>query len=159
MNPTPDTLSRLQHLAATELSLPSRLGHVALLLASLTMTCVVTALWLTEPALPARTQIAFAVMIVISVSWVVFAAWVLSHRRPLFARDSVIAGRMAVTFTTAFVAGALTVGVTTGGSAPYLAAALGMLMLGAAVAMLRWAHRQCARLTARREVLERERER
>jgi hypothetical protein len=154
MNPTDDTLARVQHLAAAELSLPSRLGYVGLLLAALTMTCIVSALWVTEPALPRRAQIAFAVMIVIGVSWVVFAVWVLTQRRVLFARDTIVAGRMAVTFTAVFVIGALA--VARGRPAAYLAAMLGMVMLGAAVAMLTRAHRKFARLTQRREALERE---
>jgi hypothetical protein len=154
MNPADDTRSRMQHMAATELSLPSRLGYVALLLTSLTMTCIVGALWLTEPALPMRAQLAFAVMIVIGLSWAVFAVWVLTQRRVLFARDGIVAGRMAVTFTAVFVIGALA--VARGRSAAYLAAMLGMVTLGAALAMLTRAHRRFARLTERREALERE---
>lgn len=156
MNPRDNTLSRVQHLAIAETSLRSRLAYVALLLASLTMTCIIGALWLTEPVLPLRVQLAFAVMVVIGLSWVVFAVWVLRQRRVLFARDSIIAGRMAVTFTTVFVAGALAVAYTTGASAAYVAALLGMLMLGAAAAMLRRGHRTFARLTERREALAQE---
>ena len=93
-------------------------------------------------------------MIVIGLSWVAFALWVLTHRRVLLARDSIVAGRMAVTFTALFLTGALAVGYETGGRAPYTAAVLGAVMLGGAVAMLVRAHRTFARLTARRRVLE-----
>lgn len=155
MNPTDTALSRVQHVAAMETSLRSRLAYVALLLASLTMTCIVGALWLTEPVLQLRVQLAFGVMVVIGLSWVAFAVWVLTQRRVLFARDRIIAGRMAVTFTTVFVAGALAVAYATGASAAYLAALLGIVMLAAAVAMLRRAHRTFARLTERREALAR----
>src|ERR671918_2584122 len=90
--------SAWQRLADAELSVRSRLGYVALLLVALMMTSVIGALWMTEPVLPWRTQLAFGMMIVIGLSWVAFALWVLTHRRVLLARDSVVAGRMAVTF-------------------------------------------------------------
>jgi hypothetical protein len=148
---SPDALHRL---ADAELSLASRLGYVALLLASLAMTAVVTALWLTEPALPVRAQIGFAVMIPIGLSWAAFASWVLTRRRVLFARHSIIAGRMSVTFTTVFVVGAAILGFTTGGAGPFAAAAVGLLMLAAAVVILRRAHANFARLSERRKALE-----
>ena len=81
--------------------MPSRLGYVALLLAALTMTGVVGTLWATEPSLPLRVHVAFGVMVAIGSSWVVFALWVLTHRRILLARHQIVAGRMAVTFTSA----------------------------------------------------------
>ena len=95
-------------------------------------------------------------MVVIGSSWVVFALWVLTHRRVLFARHSIVAGRMAVTFTSLFVLGALLLGFTSGRPEPYKAAAVGLLMLGAAVGVLVRAHRAFARLTERRTALERE---
>lgn len=152
VQPTAD----LSRLVDTELSLPSRLGHVALLLAAATMTSVIGALWITEPALALRVQTAFAVMIAIGVSWVGFSVWVLTHRRPLLARHRIVAGRMAVAFTTLFVAGALAVGHTDGSAAPYVAATAGVAMLAAAIVLLVRAHRTVARLTERRRVLEQE---
>lgn len=154
--PPPMSAAALQRLADAELSLPSRLGYLVLLLAALMMTAVVGSLWLTEPVLPRRAHIAFAVMVVIGLSWVCYAAWVLTHRRVLLARHSIVAGRMAVTFTTTFVIGALAVAITTGGAAPYAAAGVGLVMLGAAVALLVRAHRTFTRLTERRATLERE---
>ena len=145
----------LQTLAASELSLAARLRYVALLLAALAMTIVIVALWATEPALPVRTQAAFAVMTAIGVSWTAFASWVLTRRYPLFARDSVIAGRMAVLFACVFVAGALAVAVSTGMASAYAAAGVGGVMAAAAVGLLARAHREVARLTARRDELQR----
>jgi hypothetical protein len=113
-------------------------------------------LWLTEPSLPARTRIAFAVLILIGIFWFVFAGWVLTHRRILLARHRIVAGRMAVAFTAVFLLGALAVGYTTGGAAPYAAAALGGAMLAVAVFMLLRAHRALARLTERRDTLQHE---
>ena len=71
-NPSASTAD-LRRLMDAELSQASRLGYVALLLGSLTMTVVVSSLWLTEPVLPTRTRIAFALMIVIGLSWTAFA--------------------------------------------------------------------------------------
>lgn len=155
-NPSPASTADLRRLLDAELSQASRLGYVALLLASLTMTVVVSSLWLTEPLLPTRTRVAFALMIVIGLSWTVFAVWVLTTRRVLFGRDSVVAGRLAVTFTTTFVVGAVTLGYMRDGSAPYAAAAMGLGLLAGAVALLVRAHRRVARLTARRDALMRE---
>lgn len=154
--PSAVSVEGLRRLAASELSLPSRRWHVALLLAALIMTSVIASLWLTEPVLPLRTQLAFGVMTAIGLSWMVFAGWVLARRRVLFAQDRVMAGRMAVTFTAVFTVGALAVGYTTGGRAPYAAAALGVVMLVAAVVVLMRAHRTFDRLNARRQTLQRE---
>jgi hypothetical protein len=153
LSPPPADLRRLLD---KELSRPSRIGYVTLLVASLTMTVVVASLWLTEPVLPARARVAFALMTVIGLSWTAFAGWVLATRRMLLGRDSVVAGRMAVTFTTTFVIGALTVGYMGGGTAPYAAGTMGLGLLAAAIALLVRAHRRVAHLTARRETLERE---
>ena len=141
-------------LAETELSYRSRIGHVALLLAALGMSAVVAALWITEPALPLRTRVAFAVMTLIGLAWSGFALRVLTHRRALLASHAIMAGRMAVTFAVVFVVGALAVGYATGERAGYAAAGLGVVMVGAAAGALWLAHRRFARLTARRRELE-----
>jgi len=154
--PASTSAASAQRLADAELTLPSRLGHVTLLLAALMMTIVVASLWVTEPALPPRTRIAFAGMIVVGLAWITFALWVLTRRRVLLARHRVVAGRMAVIFTSVFVAGALAVGYTAGGAAPFAAAVTGVAMLAGAVVLLIRAQRTVARLSARREALERE---
>ena len=146
----------MQLMAGGELSLRSRVGHVALLLAALGMTIVVSSLWVTEPVQPARLQLGFAVMVAIGVAWAAFATWVLTHRRPLFARHRIIAGRMAVTFTSVFIAGMLAVGYGLGRPAFYGAAAVGLVMLAAAAFLLARAHRAFAALAERRAALERE---
>ena len=148
-------MTDLHTMAAAELSLIARLRYVALLLAALAMTIVIGSLWATEPALPARTQAAFAAMVAMGGGWTAFASWVLTRRYPLFARDRVIAGRMAVVFACVFAAGALIVGVTTGMTSAYAAAGAGVIMVAAAIALLGRAHRTVARLTARRDELQR----
>lgn len=165
MNPTYDTLTRPQdpsssesvrRLLNAELSSASRMGYVALGLAAAIMTAIVASLWMTEPSLPVRTQIAFGTMVGIGLSWVGFATWVLTHRRPLLADHRIVAGRMAVTFTSLFVIGAVALGFARGGSAPYAAAALGVAMLAIAIVLLVRAHRVSRRLRERRAALERE---
>ena len=146
----------LRKLVDTELSMGTRLGLVALLLGALTMTAVVSTLWATEPVLPQRTGVAFALMIATGVSWVIFAIRALTHRRILLARHRIIAGRMSVTFTTLFVLGAFGLGSVTGRAEAHKAGAVGILMLAVAVAMLVRAHRSFAQLSNRRDILERE---
>lgn len=149
------SLESIRALARVQLSMKARLGYVGLLLVASAMCVVIVALWLTEPAIPMRTQLAFAVMTCMGASWFAFAAWVLSARRPLFARDRVIAGRMAVAFTGVFALGAL-LGLLLGGGVAALAAFVtGLVMLALALAMLRAARQRFETLVARRQELER----
>jgi hypothetical protein len=152
---SPLSADALRQLVDSELSVAARAGHVGLLLISLIMTIAIVSLWVTEPALPVRTQLAFGVMTVIGLSWAAFAAHVLTGRRTLYVRHRIMAGRMAVTFTSVFVAGALAVGYFASMKGAYVAGALGVVMLGVAVALLIGAHRAVARLEDRRRALER----
>lgn len=145
----------LRQLTALELSLPSRLRYLALLLASSTMSAIVIALLLTEPMLPRRTSMALGVLAVIGVSWMIFAAWVLTRKRVLLGDHRIVAGRLAVVFCTVFVIGALSVGLATARSSPFAAAAMGAVMLGVAVTMLARAKRRFAQLSRRRDELRR----
>jgi hypothetical protein len=146
----------LPRLLDAELSRTSRFMHVVLLVGALTMTVIVASLWLTEPSLPMRTQTAFGLVTLIGLSWAAFAIWVLTARRALLARDSIVAARMAVMFTTMFIVGALALGYVNGGTAPYAAVAMGLALLVAAVVLLVRARRRVAILTTRREALERQ---
>jgi len=148
--------SALQSLADKQLSWTSRLGHVALLLGALTMTGIVSALWLTEPHLPVRTQVAFAVIAMIGLSWTVFAVWVLRYRQVLLADQNVVAGRMAVAFTSLLLLGALSLAFMQPGPKAYAVVAVGAGLLASAVALLWQSHRAFNRLLQRRQALERE---
>ena len=145
----------LRELTALELSRPSRLRHLVLLLAASAMSAIVMALLLTERSLPVRTAIALGVLAIIGVSWMAFAAWVQTRKRVILGRDRLVAGRLAVTFSGVFVIGALAVGFITSRTPPFAAAALGTVMLAVAVAMLTRARRHVAQLTKRRDELER----
>ncbi|GIE77087.1 hypothetical protein Aph02nite_30370 [Actinoplanes philippinensis] len=72
---------------------------VAAGIAGFTGALMIAALWATEPgSLPARTRWGFAGLILIGLCWAALAAWTL-WRRPLFAVDRVVAGWLAVVFT------------------------------------------------------------
>jgi hypothetical protein len=146
----------LRRLTESELSRPARLGHLGLLLAASTMTAIVSALLLTEPSLPPRASIALGVMTAIGLSWTGFAGWVLTRRRILLGRHRVVAGRLAVAFSGVFCAGALAVGYTSSSRSAFAAAGLGALMLLIAAAILMRARRDVARLSKRRDELERQ---
>ena len=148
--------AELQHLNERALSLRSRYGHVALLLVALMMCVLLGALLATEPDLPDRTRAALVVMLGIGACWVVYALWVLRHRRPLLANHRVVAGWMAVVFTATFLAGALGMAITAGSATFYAAAVAGIGMLAVAVLILIQAYRHVARLHARRRELERQ---
>lgn len=143
-------------LVHTELSVRARYSHVLLLLGAAFMTTVIGALWVTEPELPLRTRVAFGVLTGMGVCWVAYATWVLTAKKVLLGRHRVVAATMAVLFTTAFLTGALLVGLSTGHAAAAPAAATGGVMLGLAVALLVRARRHVARLVERRQMLERQ---
>jgi hypothetical protein len=149
------SLQDVRKLAGAELSLKARLGYVALLLASTGMTVVIASLWLTETALPLRTQLAFGAMCLIGVSWMALCLWALGARRPLFARDRVIAGRMAVAFTSVFLAGGVAAVFIAGNAASVGVLATGVALLALAIRTFVGARRRFAALAARRLELER----
>lgn len=153
MSPQEKSLEEIRKLAGAELTMTARLGYVALLLGAAAMTTVVVALWLTEPGLPGRARWAFAVMSLIGISWIGLATWALTSHRPLAARDRVIAGWMAVTFTSVFVLGAGLAAAISQRAAGLGALAMGLVMLAAAIQALRRARRRFAELRARYEVL------
>lgn len=153
-SPAPFSTDELLRLADAELSTRARIGHVALLLMSLLLTTGVVSLWLTEPALPLRAHVAFAMLSVIGLSWAAFAGHALTQRRVLYARHRVIAGRMAVTFTATYFVAALAIAWTLDVAAGYVAAGIGGLLLGIAVLLLRRSQRALSRLLERRRELE-----
>ena len=147
--------AQLQQLTAQALSSRSRYGHVALLLAALAMCVLLGALLATETGLPGRTQVALTVMLGIGASWVGYALWVLRHRKTLLANHRVVAGWMAVVFTTLFSASSLGLALATGKRGLFAATAVGLLMLVVAIVMLVRAQRRVTTLRAQRRELER----
>lgn len=152
----PTLANELRRLTVLELSVSARMRYVAVLLSALVLTIVVAALLLTEPGLPDRTSIALVAMIIIGLSWTCFSAWVLTHKRILLGRERVVAGRLAVAFSGAFVIGAGVLAYSTQQPAALAAGGLGMVMCGVALAMLRRATSAFTKLSARRRILEQE---
>lgn len=151
------SVAEVQRLIAGELSLPGRLAYTALLVVSLAMAGILGSLWLTEPSLPFRTQLAFGTMLAIALSWVAYATWVLTRRRVLLAGHRIIAARMAVAFTTIFTTASLAAALWSPvGRAAYGASGTGVVMLVVALGMLLSARRRFETLMQRREALERE---
>jgi hypothetical protein len=81
---------------AGRLSLRRRIATVAAMLGGLAVAIVVGLLWVTEPNLPARTQVAFGAIVALGLAWVGFGVWVLNRRLPLFALDRVVAAWMGL---------------------------------------------------------------
>lgn len=154
--PEAPSSAEMTRLLERGLSGRARYGHVLLLLTALAMSIIVAALMLTEPALPARTLAAFAVMLTIGLAWVAYAVWVLRHRWSLLAGHRVVAGIMAVTFSAVFTVAAGVAAVITAMTAAWTAAASGAALMAVAAAILVRAIRHRRRLEARRTQLERE---
>ncbi|MBT2749041.1 MULTISPECIES: hypothetical protein [unclassified Lysobacter] len=150
--PLPEALRRLlEH----ELSPGARLAYVGLLLLALAAGIAVASLWITEPSLPMRTQVAFAVLLAIALSWCGFAIWALRHRRVLYARHRLVSARMATLFCSVFSVGAFALAGSGGGPGAFLAGVLGLFMLALALALLVRAHRYYGGLQRRRSELQR----
>ena len=150
----PVVVEELRQLARRELSMRARVLHVLLALAAAAMTIVVASLWLTEPALPLRTTLTFAILTGIGLGWLAFSVWVLSSRHVLLARHRVVAGRMAVFFNSVFVVGCLLLGFVSSVRAAWPASAMGLVLLVFAILLWRRAEAAHAALLARRRFLE-----
>lgn len=141
--------------AVRAMSLPRRVGVVVGGLGGLAGSTTIGLLWATEPkALPAGTQLAFATMILIGVTWAGFAGWALV-RRPLFAVDRVITGWLAAIFSTLTTVGTVAIAVTRTSTAGVLAAGgLGLILIVVSSTMLIRARAYRAALLARKRELE-----
>ena len=158
--PMPPTLGSeaTRQWVRSELSMRSRLSYVLLLLLASGGLVVVGSLWLTEPSLPLRTQIAFGGLCGICLAWVCFCGWVLTRRKVLYAKHQIVSARMAVAFCVLFILGSLAVGFSQQNPGGYLAAAVGVGWLGLAIVLLVWAERRHAALLDLRRTLETEEE-
>ncbi len=152
------SLREMQRRLATELSVHTRVRYALLLLFNLAVAGVVGALWITEPSLPTRTSVAFAVIVFAALVWAVLLAWTLSRRKVLLTKHRVITARVAVVFSTVFTVGALALAA----SSPTLrqvglaAGGLGAVLLAMALFLWRRAVRRYERLLDRTKELERD---
>jgi hypothetical protein len=149
------SVADIQRLAAAQLSLPSRMGHVLLLVVSVMMAAAIVSLWATEPSLPRRTHVAFAVIVSAALAWAIFALWVLARRRVLFGADRVLAARMGLTFSAVGAVGMGALGYWGEvGQGAYLGAVVQAALCGVALVLLVRAQRHVAALARRRREIE-----
>lgn len=146
----------LSRITERELSLNERYGHLVLMVVSLIFSVGLLSLLMSEPDLPARTRVAFWVMVVIGLAWVTFAIGVLLRRRPLLANREIIAGRMSVAFSALFTAGAMFAGYYIRSEPWTPAVGTGLTLTAIAVTLLVRAHVRRSKLRALRAQLEAE---
>jgi hypothetical protein len=143
-------VTEVQQLLAGQLSLRARVGYTVLLVVALTASVAIASLWATEPALPMRTHIAFAVMTTIGAAWSLFAVWVLGRRRVLLGRDRVIAASIGLVATTAGLAGMLAAALWTSvGTPAYVGAAVQGALVVVAMVLLLGARRRVREIESR----------
>ncbi|WP_236239164.1 transmembrane transport protein [Streptomyces sp. CC228A] len=147
--------AQLDRLLAAEVSLRSRMRHVAVGLAGGAGAALLTVLWATEPRpLPVRTQAAFAGLIAVGLAWAAFAGWVLTRRRPLFARDRVIGARLALAVAVVTCGAGTALAAARSGAAQTLAAGMaGACLVTAAAVLLRRAGSRRRELLRLRDAL------
>ncbi|MEO6218525.1 MAG: hypothetical protein ABIO86_21035, partial [Sphingomonas sp.] len=90
----------------------------------------------------------------INLSWVAFAAWVLTARRAMLFNHRVVAGRIAVVAAIAFTSGAAVLAATMRSAASCAATGSGLVLLAIAIALLTRAKRDFRALQLRRAELE-----
>src|SRR5689334_13949502 len=100
----------VRRMLRAELSFRTRAAYLAALLLTTTFAIALLSLWLTESHLPVRTHVAFGLLVMINTGWSAFCAWALAQRKVLYARQGVIAGRLAVLWSAVFVMGAVAAG-------------------------------------------------
>ncbi|MFJ4787723.1 transmembrane transport protein [Streptomyces sp. NPDC088794] len=141
-----DVPRELEHALSAEVSLRARMRHMAVGLAGGCGAALISVLWATEPhPLPVRTQAAFAALIGVGLVWAAFAGWVLSRRRPLYARDRVLGARLALTVTSLTCVAGTTLAAVRGTTTEALTIALTgtVLVIAAGLLLLRaHAHRR-----------------
>jgi hypothetical protein len=149
------TVEQVQAMARRELSMPTRIGYLLLLMLTLMGAGLISTLWITEPEpLPLRTQVAFGLLVAINLSWSALFSWVLTQRKVLFAIHNVLAGWMAVAFCSIFLLAGLAIGwMRMNTTALVLVGVVGSVQLLAAIIMLRRSRRRQRELLARRDEL------
>jgi hypothetical protein len=146
------SVAQVQEMLRRELSTPTRIGYLLLLMLTLTAAGLVGTLWLTEHGpLPMRTHLAFAVLVTINLAWSALFAWIVTRRKVLFALHSVIAGWMAVAFCGLFFVAGLIIAIMKMNVTAIIAVGLvAGVQLYIAIAMLRRARRRRNQLLSRR---------
>jgi hypothetical protein len=152
------TTGEVKRLLADERSVSVRLRYAAVLVAALTMVVVTTSVWLTEPALPMRTHLAFGAVVAIGAAWVVVCTHVLARRRVLFAVHRIAVARLVIVCSILLAAGAA-IAWWSGLSPIVVATAMGVACaMGGWAAVFLWrGRRRLDALQRRRRAIERAR--
>lgn len=128
-----------------------RVGHVLALVSGLAGACMLGLLWLTEPALPDRTRLAFLALLLLCAFWAGYGAWSLI-RRPLLGLDRVVAGWAAVVVSVATTAGLTAIAASRGEGMPLAALVGGAFLVVATTLTIRAHLRRAALLRRKREL-------
>jgi hypothetical protein len=144
------TAEDLRRRLAAERTTPPRLAYTALGTAGLAMAAIAVSLLATEPALPGRTISAFVAIAAAGLFWFAYAAWVLTTRRVLYARQQQHASLVAVVIAAVCGIGALA--LRDRAAAP--AVVVNVVMVAIALAWHLRARQRVAALEARRRELE-----
>ncbi|MER7002027.1 hypothetical protein ABT297_03140 [Dactylosporangium sp. NPDC000555] len=127
---------------------------MTLALAGLAGSGLIGLLWATEPGLPPRTLVAFAVLAAIGLCWAVFGGWAVTRRTPMFARDRVVAGWLGLGAWLLFTVGAFVITTLRHKLEPSLLVVVSVLGV-LAIVNLRAARRRRAALLRQKEQLSR----
>jgi hypothetical protein len=149
------TVEQAQEMVRRELSAPKRLGYLLLLMMTLVAACLISTLWITEPApLPLRTHVAFGLLTFINLAWSVLFGWIVTRRKVLFAQHRVIAGWMALAFCALFlIVGLVVAAIRMNTTALAFVGVVGMCQLLLAIVVLKRARHRRRELLARRDEL------
>jgi hypothetical protein len=147
------TPEQIQTLVRGQLSGRSKILHATVLVAAAAMAIVVTSIWITEPVLPLRTHVAFAVLVAIAVGWITHAVRVLTHTAILLAPHQVQAARLSMAACVLFLGGCLLAWMFVGGQASQLASCSAAVMTGVSVVNHQRATRHYRALMRRRDAL------
>lgn len=145
------SIEQARRFVRKESSRTRRIIYAALLAFDAGVLVLLVTLWSTESGLPARTHLAFGVMTAGASAWLAFFGWVLMRRRPLFAMDRVIAGRLSLVFTTLFLVGGVLIAARRApGAPPLTVVGVGGIFVAASAVMLAGAIRTRRALLRRR---------
>jgi hypothetical protein len=149
------TVEQAQEMVRRELSTPKRLGYLLLLMLTLTAACLISTLWITEPApLPLRTKVAFGLLTFINLAWSGLCGWIVTRRKILFAQHRVMAGWMALVFCALFsIIGLVVAAIRMNTTALAVVGAVGTCQLLLAILVLKRARYRRRQLLARRDEL------
>jgi hypothetical protein len=149
------SVEEAQEMVRRELSTPKRLGYLLLLMLTLTAACLLSTLWITEPAtLPLRTHVAFGLLTFINLAWSGLLGWIVTRRKILFAQHRVIAGWMALVFCALFlIVGTVVAAIRMNTTALAFVGVVGTGQLLVAMVVLKRARYRRRELLARRDEL------